>query len=164
MFGRLFSKNKQTAASAPPWQETPEDFVRMLGRVPLFLDLSRRELQRLGATCRQRQYGASEVLMRQGDPGAGLFIIMSGRVKIDHLQADGTVQEIRTEDPGEVIGEMSLLDDLPRSATVTALEPTRVLQVPIFDFRAALREDADISIKLLAVLSRRLRQAESRQI
>lgn len=164
MFKRHFNRNQQGAQQAAPWQETPDDYVRMLGRVPLFLDLSKHELQRLGATCKQRQYGAGDVLMRQGDPGAGLFIIVSGRVRIEQQQADGTVQELRTEEPGEVIGEMSLLDELPRSATVTALEPTRVLQLPVFDFRAALHEDADISIKLLAVLSRRLRQAEARQI
>src|SRR5579863_2039001 len=106
MFKRLFAKNQQSATGAAPWQETPEDYVRMLGRVPLFLDLSRRELQRLGAACKQRQYGAGEVLMRQGDPGAGLFVIVSGQVKIEQQQPDGSTHELRTEDPGEVIGEM----------------------------------------------------------
>jgi CRP/FNR family transcriptional regulator len=59
-----------------------------------------------------------------------------------------------------VLGEIALLDDLPRSATATALEPTRALVLPVWDFRAALREAPEIGIKLLAVLSRRLRHAE----
>jgi CRP/FNR family transcriptional regulator len=57
---------------------------------------------------------------------------------------------------------MSLLDDLPRSATATAVEPTKALVLPVWDFRAVLRDAPDIGIKLLAVLSRRLRQAEQR--
>ncbi len=55
---------------------------------------------------------------------------------------------------------MSLLDDLPRTASVVALEPTRALVIPVWDFRAALRESPDIAIKLLGVLSRRLRKSE----
>ncbi len=77
-------------------------------------------------------------------------------------QEGGPEQQIATLTRGDVLGEMSLLDDLPRSATATALEPTRALVLPVWDFRAAMRESPEIGIKLLSILSQRLRRAEQR--
>lgn len=139
-----------------------EAYVKVLGRVPLFTDLGRRELQRLAATCVERDYPAGSTLVRQGQPGVGLFIIVSGRARVGREDAAGTMQELSVLGPGDVFGEMSLLDDLPRSATVVAIEPLKALLLPVYDFRAALHEDGDMCIRLLAVLSRRLRRAEQR--
>jgi CRP-like cAMP-binding protein len=136
--------------------------VKVLGRVPLFTDLGRRELQRLAATCVERDYPAGSTLVRQGQPGVGLFIIVSGRARVGREDAAGNMQELSVLGAGDVFGEMSLLDDLPRSATVVAIEPVRALLLPVYDFRAALHEDGDMCIRLLAVLSRRLRRAEQR--
>jgi CRP/FNR family cyclic AMP-dependent transcriptional regulator len=132
----------------------------VLAQVPLFSDLSPRELELIGRACKEREYPASATLLRQGETGVGLFVIVSGRVRVTQRLDDGTERELRTMGRGDVLGEMSLLDDLPRSATATALESTRALVLPVWEFRAALRESPDIGIKLLAVLSRRLRQAE----
>ena len=129
-------------------------------QVPLFGDLSRRELQILAANCREREYPAGATLLRQGETGVGLFIITGGKVRVSQHSNDGEERDLGTFERGAVLGEMSLLDDLPRTATVTALESTRALVIPVWDFRAALRESPDISIKLLGVLSRRLRQTE----
>jgi CRP-like cAMP-binding protein len=139
-----------------------EAYVKVLGRVPLFTDLGRRELQRLAATCVERDYPAGSTLVRQGQPGVGLFIIVSGRARVGREDAAGNMQELSVLGAGDVFGEMSLLDDLPRSATVVAIEPVRALLLPVYDFRAALHEDGDMCIRLLAVLSRRLRRAEQR--
>jgi CRP/FNR family transcriptional regulator, cyclic AMP receptor protein len=163
MFGRWRAKGKQQQQAAASGQGSTQEYERLLAQVPLFIDLGKRELHRLAVGCRQRDYAVSEVLVRQGEPGAGLFIIVSGRVQVTQHHTGGS-QALATLGPGEVFGEMTLLDDLPRSATVTALEPTRVLLLPVFDFRAALREEPDITIRLLAVLSRRLRRAEARQV
>jgi CRP/FNR family cyclic AMP-dependent transcriptional regulator len=141
-----------------------EEYARLLGQVPLFVDLGRRDLVRLGAVCRQREYAAGETLVRQGEAGAGLYVIISGRVRVTQRTAEGAERDLGPLGPGEVFGEMALLDDMHRSATVTATAPTRVLILPIFDFRTVLREDPDIVIRLLAVLSRRLRRAEQHQI
>jgi CRP-like cAMP-binding protein len=73
----------------------------------------------------------------------------------------GETRNLGVFERGSVLGEMSLLDDLPRTATVVALEPTRALVIPVWDFRAVLRESPEISIKLLSVMSRRLRARES---
>jgi CRP/FNR family transcriptional regulator, cyclic AMP receptor protein len=163
---RRRSSRKQTQPAATSAQRSPEaeTYARILGQVPLFLDLSKRDLQRLAVACQQRDYLAGAVLVQQDAPGAGLFVIVSGRVRVTQHQPGEPERELSTLGAGQVFGEMSLLDDMHRSATVTAVEQTRVLIVPVFDFRTALREDPDITIRLLAVLSRRLRRAESRQV
>jgi CRP-like cAMP-binding protein len=135
----------------------------ILVRVPLFADLPRRELKRIGETCLARECPAGVDLVREGDAGVRLFIIREGRARVSHRHDDGTDHELATLGPGEVFGEMALLDEQARSATVTALGPTRVLVLNFWDFRAMLLEAPEIAVKLLAVLSRRLREAERRE-
>jgi CRP/FNR family cyclic AMP-dependent transcriptional regulator len=137
-------------------------YEETLAQVPLFKDLSSRELQLLGATCREREFAPGTVLLRQGETGVGLFVLTAGSVSVTQHQEGGPEQQIATLARGDVLGEMSLLDDLPRSATATALEPTRALVLPVWDFRAAMRESPEIGIKLLSILSQRLRRAEQR--
>lgn len=139
-------------------------YEEVLAQTPLFADLTRRELETIGKSCRERSYPQGATLIQQGDTGAGLFIIISGHAEVvqDVKDLDDTTvrRNLATIGPGDVIGEMALLDDLPRSASVIATEPCRCLLLPLWDFRAVLRESPDIAIKLLGVLSRRLRQAE----
>ena len=132
----------------------------VLAQVPLFSGLTQHELQLIAGTCKEREYPTGAALLRQGETGVGLFVILSGSVRVTQRRDDGSERELATLGRGDVLGEMALLDDLPRSATATALEPTRALVLPVWDFRAALREAPEIGIKLLAVLSRRLRRAE----
>lgn len=132
-----------------------------LAQVPLFQGLSRRDLQVLAASSRERDYPAGAALLRQGETGVGLFIITSGSVHVTQTTQDGETRDLGDFGRGAVLGEMSLLDDMPRTASVVATEPTKALVIPVWDFRAALRESPDISIKLLTVLSHRLRASES---
>ena len=134
-----------------------------LAQVPLFQSLTRRELQVLSVNCRERDYPAGAVLLRQGETGVGLFIITSGAVHVTQTVPDGATRDLGDFGRGAVLGEMSLLDDMPRTATVIATEDTRALVIPVWDFRAALREAPDVSIKLLSVLSQRLRAVERQQ-
>lgn len=134
-----------------------------LAQVPLFQGLTRRELQVLSVNCRERDYPAGAVLLRQGETGVGLFIITTGTVHVTQTAPDGSTRELGDFGRGAVLGEMSLLDDMPRTATVIATEDTRALVIPVWDFRASLRETPEISIKLLGVLSQRLRAVERQQ-
>ena len=134
----------------------------VLSQVPLFSHLNKHDLQVLGSSCRERDYPAGAALLRQGETGVGLFVIVSGRVRVTQHQPGGDEHELASLGRGDVLGEMSLLDDLPRSATAMALEPTQALVLPVWDFRAILRDNPDIGISLLSVLSRRLRAAETR--
>ena len=136
-------------------------FEDVISQVPLFQNLSKHELQTLANNCREREYPAGATLLRQGETGVGLFIITNGQVNVTQTAPDGTTRELGAFGPGNVLGEMSLLDDQPRTATVIASEMTTALVIPVWDFRAAMRESPEIGIKLLTVLSRRLRRLES---
>lgn len=135
-----------------------------LAQVPLFRGLSRRDLQVLAANSRERDYAAGAALMRQGETGVGLFIITSGTVHATQTTPDGGTRDLGDFGRGAALGELSLLDDMPRTATLVATEPTHAIVIPVWDFRAALRESPDISINLLTVLSQRLRKSEAQAV
>lgn len=131
-----------------------------LARVPLFADLTKQELQRIGASVRKQDYPAGAPLVWQGTPGAGFFIITDGKVRVVQQRDDGDIHELAVLGAGDTLGEMALLDEQPRSGTALTVEPTTALVVPVWDFRAVLRENPDIILKLLAEMSVRLRNAE----
>ena len=135
----------------------------ILKRVDLFLSLEKKEIQALAKSCQERKYSAGSTLLSQGDTGVGLYIVTGGTVRITQvISPDKAEVVLGTEGPGGVLGEMALLDDLPRSATVTAVDDVTALILPIWEFRAAIHSNPDIAVKLLSVLSRRLRRAEKR--
>lgn len=129
----------------------------VLAQVPLFRNLPSRDIKALAAVARERQFTPGERLLTEGESGAGLYVLIGGKVRVTQRNANGEEVELGTYDAGAVLGEMSLLDDLPRSATVTAIEPTRALVIPVWDFRSELRNSPDMAIKLLEVMSHRLR-------
>ncbi|HST89757.1 MAG TPA: cyclic nucleotide-binding domain-containing protein [Ktedonobacterales bacterium] len=134
-----------------------------LAKVPLFTELGKRELQRIGAVCREQRYAAGDPLVWQGTPGTGFFVITAGKVRIMQQRADGDTRQLNVLGPGDTFGEMALLDELPRSTTALAVEPTTALVLPVWDFRAILKEDSEIALGLLKALSRRLRAVEQSQ-
>lgn len=134
-----------------------------LSHVDLFENLNKRELQALGQGCQERQYSAGTTIVSQGDTGVGLYVIKSGKVRILHASSpDRAEEELGTAGPGEVLGEMALLDDLPRSASIVAIDDVTALLLPVWEFRTVLQSHPDIALKLLTVLSRRLRKAQNR--
>lgn len=134
-----------------------------LARVDLFNDFTKKELQTLAQSCQERKYGAGTTLFSQGDTGVGLYVLTSGKVRITQANnPDRAEEELNTLGPGDVMGEMALLDDLPRSATATAIDDVTALLLPIWEFRTTVQSHPDIGLKLLGVLSRRLRKAEQR--
>jgi CRP/FNR family transcriptional regulator len=142
-----------------PNQPMSED---TLARVDLFSTLNKKELQELTKSCQERSYPAGTTILSQGDTGVGLYVLKSGKVRV--IQAnnpDRAETELAVVGPGDVLGEMALLDDLPRSASVVAIDDVTALLLPIWEFRSILRSHPDIALKLLAVLSRRLRKVEA---
>jgi len=134
-------------------------------RVDLFSTLDKKELQLLAHNCQEKTYSAGTTIFSQGDTGVGLYIIKSGRARVTlATDPDRAVEEIGVVGAGEVVGEMALLDEMPRSATVTAVDDVTMLLLPVWEFRGILRAHPDIALKLLAVLSRRLRKAEMRRL
>lgn len=139
----------------------------VLADVDLFSGLGKKDLKDLAAECRESKFSPGSVMLSQGEQGLGLFIITKGTAHITRKNSpDGPEEDLGTAGEGEVIGEMALLDDLPRSATITAADEVTVLMLPLWEFRRflrrSLRNDPDVGLTLLAVLSRRLRKAEQR--
>lgn len=120
--------------------------------------LSRDGFARLAALGERRVFGVGEQLMHQGDAAASLFVILEGSVTVlrehPHLSRPVPLADLG---PGEIVGEMGLLDGEPRSATVTALEATVAIEVAEAAVRRCVAADPDLYGRLLRVLSRRLR-------
>jgi len=138
-----------------------------LARVDLFSGLRYKELTQVAKCCREARYSPGSVLLSQGEKGLGLFIITKGTVRITRANGPGGAEEVlATAGMADIVGEMALLDDLPRSATVTAVDEVSVLMLPKGEFRMILRHilstDPDVGLDLLAVLTRRLREAQHR--
>ena len=131
----------------------PTSPVNHLMNVPIFKDLPARSLESIGRSMHERVYEPGAVIVRQGDPGVGFFLITEGRVDVSH---DG--HHIRDLGPGEFFGEMALMEERPRSATVTARERTRCLQLVRWDFRALMKENPDMAVKMLEIVVQRLRE------
>jgi CRP-like cAMP-binding protein len=128
-------------------------FVPHLKKVPLFADLTDQSLEHLARSLRERAYEPGAIIVKQGDPGLGFFLITAGRVEVTHND-----HHVRDLGSGEFFGEMALMEERARTATVTAKERTTCLQLVRWDFRALLKENPDLAVKMLEVVVRRLRE------
>ena len=133
----------------------------LLARVPIFAPLSKEQLAGLARLVVQRQFARGQVLIREGDTDAALYIVVSGQVSVTKRGASGVADlHLQTLGPGSFVGEMALLDGSPRSATVTALVATDCLVLTRWVFNTTLRSDPLIAVAMLPVLSQRVRQAD----
>lgn len=133
----------------------------LLRSVSIFAELdapSAAELERLAQV---REYDDEAVIASQEEPGDALFVLVKGRVKVV-LYGDSGREIILNvfKSPGDFFGEMSLLDDEPRSATLVASEPSRLLVLSRADFRAHIQRHPKTALRVLTELSRRLRRAD----
>jgi CRP-like cAMP-binding protein len=131
------------------------DRLNILQRTPLFRRLNRRQIEQLAKRFVERTYAPGEKIVTQGKGGEGFFIIMEGRAEAVREQADGTQVTLNSLEPGEFFGEMALLIDQVRTASVTATEPTCCLVLAQWDFIGLLREDADMAVAVLQELASR---------
>jgi len=137
----------------------PAASIDFLKRVSMFEDLDQKSLEAIANAAVEQRYEPGEDIVRQGDTGVGAFIIRSG--KVDVIQDRGGKEtKLSTLGPGEVFGEMALLDEFPRSATVRAVEPTTALGIQRWHFRGILESHPQIALALLPMLTRRIRNAE----
>ena len=132
------------------------DFAGVL----LFAHLSARHLARLARLTTRRSYRPSAVIVRQGDTSMSFYVILAGRVRVERVSEAGATAPIEELEPGGFFGEMELIDDLPRSATVTALDPTECALLATWDFQQELRGEPEIALALLPALNRRIRDLE----
>jgi CRP-like cAMP-binding protein len=129
----------------------------ILAKVPLFAGLPDPERERLGSLLRARAYARGEVIFLEGDEGSSLCLIAEGRIRIQLTGSDGREVVINVYGPGEIFGEMALLDGEPRSADAIAQDAARVFWLQQDDFEAFLDNHPRAAMTMLASLSRRLR-------
>ena len=131
------------------------DFLK---NVPLFAGLAPRHIKNLASSCTERSFSTGEVIVRQGNPGVGLFVVVSGRVKIVKTTESGNEIDIAEHGPGEVVGEMSVLDGATRTASVVAVEDTRCLVLASWAFNSFLQNHPEVALEILPVVVRRFRE------
>jgi CRP-like cAMP-binding protein len=129
--------------------ETPGTFLASLNSD------EREALQGLGV---RRNFPRGAVLMFQNEPDGRVMLLLAGRVKVTRLDHDGHETLLSIRDPGDVLGELALIDGLPRIATVTALEPIEALVTGVETFRRHLESTPRVAVALLEVVSRRFRE------
>jgi CRP-like cAMP-binding protein len=133
------------------------EIVTALARTVLFHGLGEAELRRLASIARLTALPAGSVLFNQGDGSDGLYVITAGIVRIYLTSQDGREATINLSEEGEVIGEMALLDGLPRSAGAAALTTTELIYIPREPFLALLEGSALLARQIILTLCERLR-------
>ncbi len=129
-----------------------------IAKVPLFSDLDHRDLRRLADAFKERRYSAGQTVAREGDTGAGFFVIGEGTASVT---VEG--QPRASLGPGDYFGEIALIDpEARRTATLTAETDMVCYGLTVWEFRPIVEHDGRIAWKLLQVLARRLREAEHR--
>ena len=125
--------------------------VEALRRAPLFEGLARKELEQLAKLADDLEVDAGRVLVREGESGREFFVILEGEVDVSRGG-----QTIATRGAGDFIGEIAILEDMPRTATVTAKTPLRFFVLTAQAFRSVVEEHPDVERKVLRALARRL--------
>jgi len=125
--------------------------VEALRRAPLFEGLSKKELEQLATLADDLEVPSGKVLTRQGETGREFFVLMDGQVEVER---DG--ESLGTLGAGNFIGEISILEDMPRTATVTASTPVRLFVLTAQNFRSVVEQQPEVENKVLRTLARRL--------
>lgn len=125
--------------------------------VPLFSGLDKRELQGVASSMKERTFNPGQTIASEGQTGIGFFVIAEGTAKVS--QGD---EERATLGPGDYFGEIALIDDGLRTASVTADSELKVYGLTSWEFRPLVESNASIAWKLLKVMATRLREAEGR--
>jgi len=138
----------------------PPISTAVLHSVPLFSSVPDEQLRLLTTVVTRRSTTRGSIVMAAGDPTDSLYIILSGRLKVMMSDADGKEVILSLLGPGEFFGEMGLIDDNPRSASVVAIEPCELLAITRRDFRKCMADNAEMAMAVMRGLVRRLREAD----
>ncbi|MCP9485584.1 MAG: Crp/Fnr family transcriptional regulator [Gaiellaceae bacterium MAG52_C11] len=132
---------------------------QQLAQVPLFAGLKERNLKLLANSLKERSFGEGETIAAEGKSGVGFFVIVEGEATVS---VDG--KERATLRAGDHFGELALIDDGARTATVTAATPLRCYAMTSWEFRPLVQENATVAWHLLENLAKRLRAADARPL
>jgi len=129
-----------------------------LAKVGLFANLEPKYIRGIAQICTERTFNEGEVLMRQGDDGIGLYIILSGKVKVEKADQQGKQVELAGNGPGDIMGEFSVLDGAKRTATVTAVETTNCLVLASWEFNSFMKAHPEVALDILPIILKRFRE------
>jgi CRP/FNR family transcriptional regulator len=138
------------------------DAVGLLRSVPLFADLEQGELERFSQVAVPRSFPTGTRVFHEGDRSDACYIVRSGSFRVTREHSDGRAITLATLGPGDIFGELAMLDGEVRSASVEALGDGELLALPGGEVRALLARHPDITVKLVGALVRRLRAANER--
>lgn len=126
--------------------------IKMLERVPIFSGLTQKELRSVASSSKEKNFQAGQAIVSEGESGVGFFLIIEGRAEV---RRGGKV--LSRLGQGQFFGEMTLLDEQPRSADVVAVEPTRCLIFTVWDFHGMIRTYPKMAREIMKEMARRLR-------
>jgi CRP/FNR family cyclic AMP-dependent transcriptional regulator len=130
--------------------------------VPLFNVLPESQLELLTGLMGRKRFPRAATIISAGDSTDSLYVIISGRLKVMMSDDEGREVILAILNPGEFFGEMGLLDDHPRSATVVSLEPCELLSLSKRDFKKCLEDNFELAMTVMRGLVRRLREADKK--
>ncbi len=139
-----------------------ESIVKVLERTQLFRGLKRRQLEGVAGRFVERDYAEGETVVAQGQGGEGFFIVVTGSADAIYKRADGTGVTLNSFGPGDFFGELAVLTDALRTASVVATSPLHCIVLTRWDLMGLLRADADMAIALLQQLASRFNQTLAR--
>lgn len=142
--------------------EDGENAARLLKRVPLFEDLSREELMRISRVAVPRRFPEGTRVFHEGDESDSCYVVRSGELRVTRQHSDGRAIALATLGPGDMFGELAMLDGEARSASVETLSDVALLALSAADMRGLLAKNPQITVKLVITLTRRLRAANER--
>lgn len=134
------------------------DSLSFLKKVGVFAGLSEKHLKGIAQLATERSFSPGQVIMTQGEPGIGLFIIMSGKVSVEKKDASGKVVERAENGPGDVVGEFSVLDGAPRSASVSSITDTKCLALASWEFKSFMQGNPEIAVDILPIILKKFRE------
>src|SRR4051812_11420966 len=138
------------------------DSVELLQRVPLFAELSGPELEQIASVAIPRTYPKGVRVFHEGDHSDACYIVRSGDLRVTREHSDGRAIALATLGPGDIFGELAMLDGGTRSASVETLSDCALLGLPATDVRRVIADHGDIASKLIVAITRRLRETNER--
>jgi CRP/FNR family cyclic AMP-dependent transcriptional regulator len=143
-------------------ETTEQSAVELLRSVPLFADLEEGELERFSHVAVPRSFPAGTRVFHEGDSSDACYIVSEGSFRVTREHSDGRAITLATLGPGEIFGELAMLDGDRRSASAESITDGTLLALPANDVRGLLARNPEIALKLVAGLVRRLRAANAR--
>jgi CRP-like cAMP-binding protein len=131
----------------------------VLQSIELFQGLSREDLDKLLKICQEESFNPDEIIFREGDMAEKFYLILQGHVEVWKNYGMPSQDILAIRGPGDTFGEMALIDELPRSATLKSVEPTLCLVQSKEDFQKLLKENSSITLTLMKSVSAMVRQS-----